>query len=313
MYESGIRLTAVDLNLLVVFDAVMLERNVTRAGARVGLSQPAVSHALSRLRRMLKDDLFVRGAHGMVPTPRAEELAVSVREALGALQRSLQVPHFDPVESSHSFRVAVENYAAVVLVGLVAADIAEAAPRVAMLFRPTGSLDIPGMLDRDEIDLAIGPFTTQGARFESRQILDDVFVAVVRKNHPALRGGELALADFARLGHLQITSVMHSTDFVDAALAERGLSRRIVLHVPLLSARQVLEGSDMVAVLPRRIALEMWAGGSLVLARLPHPSPGIETSMIWPKWLDRHPAHRWLRQRIALIADRLAGAIPMPP
>src|SRR5438128_10876744 len=106
---------AFDLNLLIVFDAVMQERSVTRAGSRIGLSQPAVSHALNRLRHMLKDDLFVRAPEGMVPTPRAEQLAAPLRHALSEMQLALEPDTFVPAEASRRFRVAVNNYAAVVL------------------------------------------------------------------------------------------------------------------------------------------------------------------------------------------------------
>src|SRR6202043_4199039 len=106
----------IDLNLLVVFDAVMQERNVTRAGERIGLSQPAMSHALSRLRYMLKDDLFVRTPEGMVPTPRAEMLAQPLRNALSEMQLALEPAAFDPAASDRRFSIAVNNYAAVVLV-----------------------------------------------------------------------------------------------------------------------------------------------------------------------------------------------------
>src|SRR6267154_4490819 len=112
----NVRLGAIDLNLLVVFDAVMQERNVTRAGDRLGLSQPAISHALTRLRHMLKDDLFIRSPKGMVPTPRAEQLALPVRSAIDGLQHSLEPTQFTPSKTKRNFRVAVDNYSAVVLV-----------------------------------------------------------------------------------------------------------------------------------------------------------------------------------------------------
>src|SRR5882672_7488131 len=112
---SAMNWGAFDLNLLIVFDAVMQERSVTRAGSRVGLSQPAMSHALNRLRHMLKDELFVRSPDGMVPTPRAEMLAQPVRDALNEMQLALEPAVFDPASSDRRFRLAVNNYAAVVL------------------------------------------------------------------------------------------------------------------------------------------------------------------------------------------------------
>src|SRR6202158_2708145 len=156
------KLGAIDLNLLVVFDAIMMERSATRAGPRRGLSQPAMSHALTRLRHMLKDELFVRSPNGMMPTPRAEELATPVRIALEGLQQSLEPVQFEPSAATRTFHIAVDNYAAIVLVAPIAARIAKIAPGVTLDFRPSGTLDVLQLLDRSELDLAIGPFGAQG-------------------------------------------------------------------------------------------------------------------------------------------------------
>src|SRR5476649_1402533 len=133
---------AFDLNLLIVFDAVMQERSVTRAGNRIGLSQPAMSHALNRLRHMLKDDLFVRTPEGMVPTPRAEILAQPLRNALSEMQLALEPAAFDPASSDRRFTLAVDNYTAVVLVPPLFAAASAAAPAVRLDLRPRGTLDI---------------------------------------------------------------------------------------------------------------------------------------------------------------------------
>src|SRR5579864_5144939 len=136
--QPAVKLSAVDLNLLVVLDALMQERNVTRAASRLALSQPALSHALGRLRHMLKDDLFVRSPKGMIPTPRAESLAVPIRRALDELQHSLEPPQFDPANAARHFRIAVDNYAAIVLVAPLTARITKTAPGVTLEFRPSG-------------------------------------------------------------------------------------------------------------------------------------------------------------------------------
>src|SRR5580704_890837 len=126
------KLPAIDLNLLIVFDAIMRERSVTRAGQRLSLSQPAMSHALTRLRHMLKDDLFVRSPNGMIPTPRAEQLATPIRIALDGLQQSLEPVQFEPAKATATFRIAVDNYAAVVLVAPIAAHVSKVAPGVTL-------------------------------------------------------------------------------------------------------------------------------------------------------------------------------------
>jgi len=300
-----VKLSAIDLNLLVVFDAVMQERNVTRAGQRLGLSQPAMSHALTRLRYMLKDDLFIRSPKGMLPTPRAEELALPVRSALDGLQHSLEPNQFIPSKATRNFRLAVDNYSAVVLVGPLAGRITKIAPGVALEFRPSGTLNILDLLDRGQLDLAIGPFPEQGERFSRLSLLQDDFVVVLRKGHPATGTRELSMEQFAALSHLAISSVPYATDFVDQALARRRLTRRIQLRAPFLSAVRILVASDMVSVLQRRVAEELVRYRPLVIRPLPHSSPTLETAMIWPRWLDNQPAHRWLREIVAAVTKGL--------
>src|ERR1700682_1839678 len=153
--KAAPKLGAIDLNLLVVFDAIMMDRSVTRAGQRLGLSQPAMSHALTRLRHMLKDELFVRSPNGMMPTPRAEQLATPIRIALDGLQQSLEPTQFEPAKAVATFRIAVDNYAAIVLVAPIAEYVAKAAPGVTLDFRPSGTLNVLEQLDRSELHLAM--------------------------------------------------------------------------------------------------------------------------------------------------------------
>src|SRR4051794_10049292 len=175
---------AFDLNLLVVFDAVMRERSVKRAAQQVGLSQPAVSHALARLRHMLKDDLLVRTPTGMAPTPRAEQLAVPVRHALGEMQLALEPEVFGPAQGGGRFAIAVDNCAAIVAAPDLVGAAATAAPGVRLDLRPSGTLDVEDLIDRGELDLAIGPFTAGRERFVARRLFGDAFVAVLRRGPP---------------------------------------------------------------------------------------------------------------------------------
>jgi DNA-binding transcriptional LysR family regulator len=294
-----------DLNLLVVFDAVMQDRSVTRAGQRLGLSQPAMSHALTRLRHMLKDELFVRSPRGMVPTPRAEQLAVPVRAALDGFQQALEPADFEPSTAAQTFRVAVDNYAAVVLVGSIAARVIKIAPHVMIDFRPSGTLDIPDRLDRSDIDLAIGSYPEPAERFSRQLLLKDEFVALLRKNHPATSTRDLSIETFAALPHLEISSALVATDFIDKVLQRRKLKRRIALRAPFLSAVRILAASEMVAVFPKRVAEELVRYRPLAIRPLWQSSPTIETAMIWARRLDNQPAHRWLRNTVATVAGDL--------
>lgn len=297
-------LATFDLNLLVVFDAVLRERSVTKAGERLGLSQPAMSHALNRLRWLMKDQLFVRTPEGMLPTPRAEALAHPVRQALSDLLRALAPESFDPATASRDFRLAVNNYAAVVLVGPITADCAAAAPNVRLSLRPSGTLDLADLLDRGELDLALSNHVPTGDRFSSRVLIEDSYVAVMRRGHP-LAGTNFGIEAFARLPHLTISSSGEDLDFVDRALAAQGLSRSIELEAPYLSAGTILVQSTMVAVLGRQIAQEFRRAYPIELCELPFPSPPLRSVMSWHRRFDDQPAHLWLRERIASSAANL--------
>jgi len=293
-----------DLNLLIVFDAVMQERSVTRAGSRIGLSQPAMSHALNRLRYMLKDELFVRTPEGMVPTPRAEMLADPLRNALSEMQLALEPAAFDPAASDRRFALAVNNYAAVVLAPPLVAAASAAAPAVRLDLRPSGTLDIIDRLDRSDLDLTVGSMASEGERFATAPLLEDPFVMVMRRGHPASRR-KLSAAAFSALPHLEISSSGEDTGFIDRWLAEGGFVRRIALRAPYLSAAAILVQSDMVATLSRRIAQEFVRSHPLQIREPPYDSPRVRTVMLWHRRLDRHPAHRWLRDVVLSVAKSL--------
>jgi DNA-binding transcriptional LysR family regulator len=306
--ETKIKLSAIDLNLLVVFDAVMQDRSVTRAGGRLSLSQSAMSHALARLRHMLKDELFIRSPKGMVPTPRAEQLALPVRRALDGLQHSLEPAQFDPSSAKLTLRISVANYAAITLVGPLASRMAKAAPGVTPDFRPSGRLNILDLLDSGEIDLAIGHVADQSERISSQTLLKDEFVAVMRRDHPAAMVRRVTIKMFAALSHLDISSVTYSTDFVDQALQTKKLARRIALRAPLLSAGEILATSNMVSVFPRRMAEVLVRLRPLITRPLGFSAPKVVCVMIWPRRLHDQAAHRWLRQTVVKLCESLRSS-----
>lgn len=193
------------------------------------------------------------------------------------------------------------------LVGPLAERIVNAAPGLLLEFLPSGTLKIPDLLDRSELDLAIGPHSALGERFSSRVLLRDEFVTVLYKNYPMAKQRGLSMKEFAKLPHLEISSARQSTGFVDQALAQSKLARRIGLHAPFLSAARVLVASDMLAVLPARIAKELARNAPLIIRALPFSSPVIETTMTWPRWFDNHPAHAWLRNVIFAASTELHG------
>lgn len=288
-------LNAFDLNLLVVFEAVEQEKNLTRAGLRLGMSQPAVSHALARLRHLLKDELFVRTPSGMHPTPRAERMVGPLRAALQELQVTLQADQFDAAQASTTFTIAVNNYAARAVVPTLVHEVARLAPSVVLEVLPIGRLHVLDELDGGGVQLALSTLTDGGDRFKCVGLLDDEYVVILPRNHPEAEAHELSIERFAALPHIGITSSGDDTDFIDDVLAERGLSRFTSAKVPLHSLVPVLVNSGAVAIMPKRAAADLVAICPLVMRPLPFRSPRVGLSMMWHRRLDNHPAHRWLR------------------
>jgi DNA-binding transcriptional LysR family regulator len=303
--KTAPKLGAIDLNLLVVFDAIMRDRSVTRAGQRLNLSQPAMSHALTRLRYMLKDDLFVRSPNGMMPTPRAEQLATPIRIALDGLQQSLEPIQFDPVKATTTFHVGVDNYAAIVLVAPIAAHVSRVAPGVTLDFRPSGTLNVPELLDRSELHLAIGPHRAHGERFSLRRLLQDQFVVVHRKGHPAAKAREISTEKLASLPQLEISSAQFGPEFVEVSPGRSKSAPRPAMRAPFLSAPQILATSDLVSVLPLHVARNMTRSHHLVFRRLSRSPKPIEATMMWLRRLDNQPAHAWLRDVISHVTQGL--------
>jgi DNA-binding transcriptional LysR family regulator len=285
---------AFDLNLLVVFDAVAHERSLTRAGRRLGMSQPAVSHALARLRVMLKDELFVRTPEGMLPTARAERIAGPARNALRDLQVTLESPEFDASRSSRRFTIAANTYAAHAVIPAFARRLAIEAPSVVLEVRPIGTQHVLDHLDDGGAELALNTLTEGGDRFKCVGLLDDDYVAILSDDNPASVEPVLSIERFAALPHIGVSSGCDMS-FIDEALAGRGLARVVSAIVPLNSLIMMLIGSGAVAVVPRRVAADVTAVLPLVTRALPFPSSRVELSMIWHRRLDSDPAQRWLR------------------
>jgi DNA-binding transcriptional LysR family regulator len=289
-----------DLNLLLVFEAVFRERSVTKAGDRLGLSQPALSHALNRLRWLMKDELFIRGPGGMMPTARAEVLAMPVRRALSELQMALDPEQFVAAKAERRFVIAINNYAAIVLAAPIAAKIAAIAPGIRLCLKPSGTLDVPDLLDRGDLDLAIAAREAPQDRFASQVLSDDRYVIAMRRGHPALVG-KLTLRKFAAMPELCITSSGDDLRFVDAAFGEAGHKRMITLEAPYHSAGTILVQSDLVAVLVNQVAIEFRRRFPIEIRELPFASQTTRSIMLWHRRFDSQPSHRWLRETITSL------------
>lgn len=296
---------AFDLNLLVVFDAVMQSGSVSRAAAQLNMAQPAISHALGRLRHRLEDELFIRTAAGMVPTPKAQELAGPIRAALeelgGALERA---GGFQPETASRRFALAMNNRAALTLAAPLAQAVSAAAPGVLLDIRPAALRNVGDMLDRGELDLAIGGPRPEGERFHEDFLMRDDYVAVVRHGHDIAVAECLTAERLAAYPHLVLTSTGEDDGFVDEALVAVGHRRRVGLRAPLLSAAAALEGSDLIAIMSRLIAGAFTRARPLASVALPFPSPLLTTAMVWHRRLHADPAHLWLREMVVNVLQR---------
>jgi DNA-binding transcriptional LysR family regulator len=294
-------LSNVDLNLLVVLDALMQERSVTRAGRRIGMTQPAVSNALNRLRHLVKDDLFLRGPNGMRPTPRALELAGPVRQALAQVERALEPVAFDPSSATSTFRLAMADYAASLILPKVAERLEREAPNVDIRVRYNDNTVALPLLDRNEIDFAIGYHTDWPDRFGGQVLFTETYVCVMRKGHPLARE-TITLEEFADARHLLITLTGEPTGFVDRLLRKRGLKRRVAMTAnQFLVAPLIIQHSDMIMTLALRTAERFAQVNNLHIVPVPLEPDPIDLTLLWHKELIRHPAHEWMRQLLVEI------------
>ena len=282
--------------------ALLEERSVTRAGKRLGLSQPAMSNALSRLREHLDDALLVRSGGGMARTPHGESLLPQLREALSQVRRVMEKPRpFDPATATQRFGLLATDFIEmVVLPGLVERVLA-AAPRVTLDVRPFGELDAVEGLKSGALDLVLGVFSEVAVGCHASALFHESFLCVVRRGHPDFAGARarLTLKRYAELPHLLVAPRRTGPGAVDVALARHGLSRHIALYVShFLVAPLIVAQSDLVATLPARAARLLAARHDLRLFKPPVELSGFTISQLWHERTDQSPPHRFLRAQV---------------
>lgn len=303
---QDVHLAGIDLNLLVALDALLEERHVTRAARRLGLSQSATSHALARLRELLRDPLLVRSGAVLVPTPRALALAPPVRGILETIRSTLAGPSFDPASSVRTFVVATSDYFELVVMPLLVRELVRAAPAIDLVVRPAPE-DFVAMLGGGRLDLVIGVSVPPGAESVHRRALfDDGFACVVRAGHPVLRRG-LDLDRFAAMGHVFIAPRGTRGGVVDDALAKKRKVRRVAAMVPsFLAAPAIVAESDLVLTMPARLAERLAPAFDLRVLPPPLALPRFTVSAYWHERAHHDPAHAWLRARIVDVARTFA-------
>ncbi|MEJ7602455.1 MAG: LysR family transcriptional regulator [Kofleriaceae bacterium] len=296
------RLADVDLNLLLALDALLRERSVTRAGAVLGLSQPATSHALGRLRELFADELLVRRNHDMEPTALAESLAIPLREALAGIEALLwrdQV--FDPTTAERELVIAMTDFVEATLLPRVLPALG-LGPKLRLRLRALGAELPERELADGEIDLAIGTILSAPPAMRVTTLYREQFVAMVRAAHPCL-ATELTPARYAGLDHVLITAPGDGPGVVDAALAVVDLARNVVLRTPhFLTVGRLVAASDLVCTLPALVARDV--PGTVTFAP-PVELPTFEISMFWHARRERDPAVRWLREQLRTAAHAL--------
>ncbi len=288
-----------DLNLLRVFAAIYAERNVSRAAGAAGLSQPAMSNALLRLRKACSDALFVRTAGGMEPTALAEELIGPVRQALAILQHTLEKPHgFDPRESERTFKILMSDAGeTIVLPRLIAAVLREAPQvRIEALRRPNEQYS--QLLQSGEVDLAIGNLAFLKSGFYQQRLFGDPYCCLVRKRHPSI-GRDFSLRQFLEAQHVSVATG-NADDLVERALAKMRAKRKVILRVTHYHvAADVVERSNLIATVPRNAARN--ARGVQILP-VPLKIPAAVVRQFWHRRAHKDPASQWLRGTLAGLA-----------
>lgn len=302
-------LSALDLNLLVAFEALFTERSVTRAGRRLGLSQPATSGALARLRVMLGDELFVRGKEGLVPTTRCEELAAPVARALTDLRAALTAGTFDPASTERTFVLGGVDAVLAVLGPPVLARLVSEAPRARFVVSPIDPSDAIASLEAGALDLALAVVPALSTTVGARELFRVEGLLCMRPGHPLARRA-VGPDELARFPHVMVSFVGSPRSQIDEALAKSGKQRHVAIVLgSFLAVPPVLRETDALAVLPAPLARKLEREGQLTTAPLPRgiPFPDLRMRMLWPLAQDASAASRWLRGVVLDAADEIVG------
>ena len=290
-----------DIELLRCFTHLHRERHLTRAARGAGLSQPAMSRALGRLRELFDDDLFVRTPRGMLPTPRADALAPQIDAVLVQAEALVQPIAFDPARLSRRFVVATSDMFEGQLVPKLVDLLAAAAPGVDLMTRAFDASSAEA-LTSGRLDLFIGVRTVVPQNAIAAQLFEDDFVCAVRGDHPGV-GRRLTLAKYCELPHLQIAPRGEPGGVVDTALDALGCSRRVVVRTySFLSAPAIVAGSDLILTAPKRVLLPIAERFGLRLLAPPLELPGFSIWQAWHPRVHADPAHAWFRAQVAKAA-----------
>ncbi|WP_166367291.1 LysR family transcriptional regulator [Pseudomonas akapageensis] len=289
-------LSKVDLNLFIVFDAIYTEANLTRAGQIVGITQPAVSNALARLRETFNDPLFVRTAQGMVPTPMAQNIIGPVRNALSLLRVSVQESRiFNPLQANKTFRISMTDLTEAVILPLLFQRLRRQAPAVIIESFLCKRRETTKELAAGRLDFAVDAPLNTDPQVRHVKLMEDNYVCAMRKGHPLYKD-KISLDEYLGMTHIHISSRRNGLGHVDLALGKMGVQRKIALRSQhYLMASQVLQQTNMVMTVPERFARRH----ELNFVNLPVKDvPPVETHLYWHESTDQDPANRWMREQM---------------
>lgn len=289
----------IDLNLLVVFDQLLKERRVSRVAEALNVSQPAVSNALARLRKVLGDPLFLPTPRGMQPTPFAEQMADPVASALGLLYGALaQRSSFDPATSRRAFKVAMTDIGEIYFLPRLVREFEGAAPHVSLSTVRNTAVNLKDEMEVGSVDLAVGYLPALKTGFFQRQLFRHRYVCLFRKGH-ALNKRRISMAEFSRADHVVVVAAGTGHNAADEVLERSGVARNVRLTVPhFVAVGHILRDTDLIATVPERFAERV--AGPFGLAYLPHPAklPEIAINLFWHAKSHKDPANQWLREAI---------------
>jgi len=285
-----------DLNLLVVFNQMLVERRVSKVAETLGVSQPAVSNSLAKLRKLFGDELFLRTPKGMEPTPYADQLAESVSYALAMIHSGVnQRSSFEPSNAQRAITIGMTDIGEIYFLPALIERLHREAPGVTLSTVRNAAINLRDELESGKVDLAIGLLPQLKAGFFQRRLFTQRYVCLMRRGH-RLDKRKLSLAEFSAAEHLVVISAGTGHGKVDELLQRSGVERNVRLTVPhYVSVGHILRGSDLIATVPERLAERLVEPFGLV--SVPHPAklPDVAINAFWHAKYHRSPANRWLR------------------
>ncbi|QIM48000.1 LysR family transcriptional regulator [Pusillimonas sp. DMV24BSW_D] len=298
VYEK-MNITDLNIKLLLTFEAMVIHRNVTAAAESIGLTQPAMSVCLKKLRDMFSDPLFVRTSHGMEPTAFAQELKEPILEALGLLRKSLNHDHhFDPATSTRTFHIIMTDIGARVFLPAMLMELSRVAPNVNLNTAQLPVRDIREALETGKADLALGFIHGLFADSYQQQLFRRSYVCIVRRDHPKIKD-TITLDDYLNMPHAVVSAPGSGHDIIESTLVKKGYQRRVALRLShFLAIPLIVASTDLIVTIPTMLAESYSIVNNIKVIEPPIEFPEYTISQYWHARVHNDPGHRWLRELV---------------